>query len=518
MPPRSAPVEARGGAGGPSPRDRLPWRFVGVLGVYCLLHVLIRLAVRDAVEHDEAEQLLLTQTLALGYGPHPPLYTWLQAALFAVLGVGVPALTLLKHAVIFAVYLGYYVVARRLLGDDRLAWIAAGSLWLMPQMAWEAHRDLNHTVLATALTIATFGLFFRLTEDRRARLYLGLGALVALGLLSKYNFALFVGMLALAALSLDEFWVVVVDRRLLLALGIAALGVLPHAVWVAGQWGSVLQALGERLAIEEGEPAAGRAASLLGLTWAVVRVMGPATLVFVALFPALVRSGRPAEPRPRHQAFLGRLLVGILATLAVATVTLGLPAVKGRWLLPLLVFTPLAFLLRVRCAAPSPGRLAALAALLVGVGLLCLAVRAGEVLIGPRVGVASRLHIPARALADQIRAAGFEGGLVVAGDTVLGGNLRLAFPTSRVVTPFTGPLPDGPAGPCLVVWRPRSPRADVAPPEWLAAFVTAQLGARLPAAPAAVAAAPLKGAPATRYRVAFVILPACGGHAGAGPR
>ena len=52
--------------------------------------------VSPALELDEAEQALWSQTLAWGYGGQPPLYTWLQAGWFALLGPGVLALSSLK--------------------------------------------------------------------------------------------------------------------------------------------------------------------------------------------------------------------------------------------------------------------------------------------------------------------------------------------------------------------------------------------------------------------------------------
>jgi hypothetical protein len=63
-----------------------PAGLVALLPAYLALHVGIRLLAPGAAEHDEAEPLVLSQVLALGYGLHPPLYTWLQHGVFAALG------------------------------------------------------------------------------------------------------------------------------------------------------------------------------------------------------------------------------------------------------------------------------------------------------------------------------------------------------------------------------------------------------------------------------------------------
>lgn len=64
--------------------------------LWMLLHVAARVAVSPALELDEAEQALWSQALSWGYGSQPPLYTWLQAGWFALLGPGVLALSSLK--------------------------------------------------------------------------------------------------------------------------------------------------------------------------------------------------------------------------------------------------------------------------------------------------------------------------------------------------------------------------------------------------------------------------------------
>ena len=56
------------------------------LALYFGLHLISRVLVSPSLELDEAEQLLYLQALSLGYGFQPPLYTWLQALVFAFIG------------------------------------------------------------------------------------------------------------------------------------------------------------------------------------------------------------------------------------------------------------------------------------------------------------------------------------------------------------------------------------------------------------------------------------------------
>src|SRR5262245_33965904 len=82
-------------------RDRQSGRLRRVilwsLAAYFAGHVVLRLLLSNSLVFDESEQVLMSQAWRLGYGPQPPLYTWLQTAVFSVLGVNVFALTIVKN-------------------------------------------------------------------------------------------------------------------------------------------------------------------------------------------------------------------------------------------------------------------------------------------------------------------------------------------------------------------------------------------------------------------------------------
>ncbi|WP_431777872.1 glycosyltransferase family 39 protein [Ottowia caeni] len=100
-------------------------------------HVVVRVAISPSLKWDEAEQMLWSQHLALGYGSQPPLYTWLQWAANAVLGPSVLSLSVLKHAALALTYVFMWGAARELLGP-RGAWWASASMLLLPP--WDGIR------------------------------------------------------------------------------------------------------------------------------------------------------------------------------------------------------------------------------------------------------------------------------------------------------------------------------------------------------------------------------------------
>ncbi len=95
----------------------------------------------------------------------------------------------------------------------------------------------------------------------------------------------------------------------------------------------------------------------------------------------------------------------------------------------------------------------------------------GQALFEPYTCRRCWLHMPLPAFEQAIRQGGFERGTIVAAEEHVGGNLRLAFPDSRVLTPTyptLDPLPIG-RGACLLAWHARL-MGDGVPPH-LAAFV-----------------------------------------------
>src|SRR3954462_14942553 len=92
--------------------SRRPNLILAVLGTYFLLHLIVRLSIPNALELDEAEQMLLSQWFAFGYNSQPPFYNWVQYGVTSLLGVSLFSLSLLKCTMLFLSYVFYWLTAR----------------------------------------------------------------------------------------------------------------------------------------------------------------------------------------------------------------------------------------------------------------------------------------------------------------------------------------------------------------------------------------------------------------------
>src|ERR1051325_7877668 len=210
IPPASSSTEW---AGGPGVKQ-----FLAVVALYFGIQVVLRLLISGTTDLDESNQLVLTQKLSWGYGPQPPLYTWIQIGMFKLFGMSIFSLTVLKNLFLFGTYLFTYLNAKWLTGRHDCGVAAAASLLFIPQIAWDSQRDLTHSVLASTMTMATLFAFFRLSASRTALAYVIFGLCAGLGMLAKFNYLLFFFGLLLAALSLPEFRAVLLDRKMALAV------------------------------------------------------------------------------------------------------------------------------------------------------------------------------------------------------------------------------------------------------------------------------------------------------------
>jgi len=396
------------------------------LMLLAVAHVLVRVAISPSLKWDEAEQMIWSQQLALGYGTQPPLYTWLQWLVNAVLGPSVLSLALLKHAGLVLTYVLMWGAAREVLGP-RGAWWVSASMLLLPPLGWSSVRDQTHSILVTAMTCAAWWLLIRLVKQPRPRDFALLGLVCALGMLSKYSFALVAGAMAVAALTVPE------ARRALLSRGwwwmpvVAALILLPHATWL---YAHLQEATAATLNKMEIQPGAGR-----GVPSLFIGLLGVVLLwALVALWAFRSAWWRPpfAPAAPWLTQVLSRYFALIILVLLAMVVLGGVTNFRDRWLLPLLCPLPL-LAFTARPALQQHPRARRYTRAVAAVALLLLVAAGGRLWFGLVRGSADELNQPVIELAGVLRSAGYDGrSPLIAADHMLAGSLRTRFPAAAV--------------------------------------------------------------------------------------
>ncbi len=447
QPLKASGLPAEAGSGTFPSRQQL---FV-LLAAYFALQVVIRTLLSNSADLDEAEQVLLAQRLAWGYGSQPPLYTWIQIAFFSAFGTSIFSLSLFKNLLLFCIYVFTYSSARRMTRSHLAGAAAAISLLCLPEVAWESQRDLTHSVIASTLAMATLWCLVCLSLSRKTRWFALLGACAGLGLVSKYNYAFWLLGLVLAACSLRELRRLFLDRRMLLALIVATPVFLPNGLWMLHHRGEALAATSKFDFNQSASWLWTAGVGLWNIATATASYAGPLLLIALIVFHHAPK--RPALPETRvYRRLLFRALLIVCGASILLVLGFRATDLRGRWLEPVLVCLPTlgAVCLHERI---DEGRLKILA----GFGLCVMAavslIMPGRILLAEPLHREEPLNRPYAALAAQIRPLLQPSTLIVARSRLLAGNLRLNLPRRTVVTPETADLFPAPASRQLLVWN-----------------------------------------------------------------
>jgi len=428
-----------------------PRRAAAVLGVYLLTHALTRLLLwPGGLGYDDAEQVLSAQAWAWSYRfEQPPLVTWLLLALRDGLGLdpGLLALTVLRSAMLAALYAFTYLAARRWLAAPLPAAVAAAGLSATYTLGYLAHGDLPHTTALAVAVAASLWLWARLLERPTAARTVAFAIVCGLGLLAKWNYVMVAVGYLIVGVVRRESRALVLSWRTPVVAGVMALMAAPTAVSVL-RGETSLAALRADVLVR---PAAAEAGSGLfaGLGQLATSALAfPQPWLVLALLVLWPARRRP----PREVAPLAWLVVVVLGLHAVLVPLTGAVNFPERWMVVPLLPLPI---LAVAAAEPADRAVAVLGGVLVVLAVVVWAIRAGIGLTDASYCGKCRTRLPAAAFAAAIREAGFSGGTVVTTNMHLGGNLKLALPEARVVVPRlpAAAWPPPGDGQCVVAWR-----------------------------------------------------------------
>ena len=408
------------------------------------------LALSSGLARDELETMLFAQGWAWGYDiEQPPLYNWLQSAVFELTGPSMAASAMLRWGLIALGVLALYDAVRRMAaGDGALAAGAVAGMAGTALFGFEGARHFTHTTLLVSATACLLWAITRVAERPSAGRYLTVGAVLAAGLLSKYTMAVFAPALLVGCLADPVLRTRLQDRRVLL-LALPGLVMLPgHVLWRLVQETD----LAARVAAitDPGAPAT-LAEQVSGLALTVIgdplaTMAPPLVLMAALLLPWGRRGGAPADRYSAASLGAGVrwdrvLLVFVLSAMALTLLlvgALGGERLRYHYMMPVALVMPAVPLLWVvasgRVNALAQWRRRALGWGLAGLAtILALGGVVERVWLAPRDCGRCLALLPVEAAADTVRAAGFRDGTILAASLDWGANLRTQFPDATLL-------------------------------------------------------------------------------------
>jgi 4-amino-4-deoxy-L-arabinose transferase-like glycosyltransferase len=430
-----------------------------LLAAYFAVNVILRLLMPASLELDEGQQLFLAQWFALGYDTQPPFYNWVQYGVVQIFGSTVLAVSVLKNLMLFCCYLFYGLTAGLVIRDRVLAVIATLGLITIPQIGFEAQRDLTHTV--AVLFAACMFIYFFISALQRPSVasYTMAGLAIGIGVISKYNFVLLPGAAAIAVLADRELRARLFDPRVLLTAVVAAVVVAPHALWFVDHVGEATARTMDKLT----DGAEGGRLKLIGegvvsLAGAIAAFTLPTVLFFWVAFGKGLSASWHAESR--WTRLIGRMFL-VFVVLLLLLVLGGASNIKDRWLVPIFFLVPIYLCAKLEVsgktfdgAARRFGMIVAAIMVIVPVVLLARAP------LGGMLGRYEKQNVPyGPAIAQILSSNKDRPAVIVTGDQQMAGNLRLHASDIPVMVPgyewLAEPYAIDATHPALVIWRGR---------------------------------------------------------------
>jgi lipopolysaccharide core galacturonosyltransferase RgtB len=459
---------------------RSPDLIFAVLGLYFLVQLCVRLLLPHSLELDESAQIFYAQWLAMGYDTQPPFYNWIQAGVIALLGSNLFSLVLLKNLLLFGIFSLYAAAGMTILRSKELAVVAALGLLTFPQISFESQRDLTHSVAVVfAACLFIYALVATLSAPSRRR-YALLGLSVGIGMLSKYNFLILPAAAFLAVLPDREFRSRLFDWRLLIAIGVAVLVFLPHAIWLLQHLDLATQGTINKLSGTETSSKLMQVLAGLGsLAGALVGFGGLTVLVFALIYRRQLVQALPEQSR--WSGLIGRMLLAALALLVLLVLVTESTNIKDRWLSPIFILLPLYLATKLDHPSVDDGRL--LDRFWPLAKMLLVALPVAMLLRVPLHGLSgnyTKLNVDfetalTMALADKPAQPDF----ILAFDVHLAGNLKLNVKDLTVYVPgygtLVGEVNHAVDKPILTLWRDKGRGTPVMPESmvnWLSRFGT----------------------------------------------
>lgn len=428
---------------------------LGVIFIYCGLHLAVRLALPPTLGWDDAEQTLWAQELSWAYGlDQPPMYTWLVYATSAVFGPGPLATGLVRYVLLFTMYAGLLLSACALLRPRVQVILALGSYLLIYQYAFYSHHDLTHSTLASAAIAMTLFAFIAALRTHAWWSYALLGLAMGCGMMAKYNFAVFAISLFAAAWMVERYRPVF-NRRLIPALALTAAICAPYysQLVIADNADLVVGSAGSKQA--ESGSLRERFLVIPATAVATLGLPQPFAVIAVLFFPVLFRARCFVKPTADERRLLALQMICGLVLSAAGGLVMGLADIKPRWLFPALILLPFYLFSGLRPQDHHDRRIRGYLWTVLIITLAVLPGRFAETYIEVASSDKTRRTLPVVALGQPVQEMGFSEGALVGESNHVAGNLVMLFPDADVYSavPAQGPGRKPDRSPALYVWR-----------------------------------------------------------------
>jgi len=363
--------------------------------LYLLLHLSIRLIFDNSIQVDDREQIVTAQEILLGYDmPQPPLYSWMAYLFFKIFGVNLYALSILKYSLIFLTFIYIHKVGTLVSENSRNSSFVTFSFLLIAPFAWHMHQGFTHTIMLSLGIIMSTYYILKIIQGGNLWLFFMLGVSLAIGLLGKYSFILYLGLTVLVLLSNKKFREKFAKAKFSLTFLTLFSFTLPHFLWLAENWSRIYSYANARLAIENNSLSFLEVLNKLLLGG--IGFLSPLIIIlFFINFDKLFFKATPPKKACLNEIFFRNFFLYLAFALVIFALFFDIKDVRVRWLHPILMIAPFWFFLLIeRYSTLNNKRIKIYIISVISFTFLVFAIRLLQNTLAPQLGYYGRLNIP----------------------------------------------------------------------------------------------------------------------------
>lgn len=424
-------------------------------------HTVVRIVGNGQLAAADGLSMMAAQSLSVAYQVgQPPLYDWALWAVQQVTGPTAFSAYLTKY--IFTTLTGLFVYLGTVAASEsRIHGVVASlSLLLLFNVGISIHDQSTHSVAMIAALAMSFHAFVMIAKRGAWLDYVELGIAVAMGVLSKYGYALMPASFIAAFLWSPALRPRILSLRFAASIAIAAAITAPFLIWLLLHRDELAVRTGVALIRDA------KASYLVRVGLGVAKLLGslavyaaPAIPVLWVLWPQLLRRGmRLDAARGGSLPDTVGLAIAIAIVTSIALVFLsGIDVMRSRYMHVLGLLIPVYAVLFIKSEEFTPRRIAAFLAVLFVVQAIPVAGRALANVFPARPFCSSCNVIqPIGQLAAALAEKGYAEAIVQfeGENSRLGGNLRRYLPKASIQTsrlPAIRGAHVSPDAPCISV-------------------------------------------------------------------
>jgi len=401
--------------------------------VYLCIHAILRVYLSDTYQLDDAEQIIRGQHFSLGYPtPQPPLYTWISWASFKIFGASLATLTLIKYSLIFITFIFIWKTGSLIFDQRKTNYLNFSAYLLMPSFAWHMHQGFTNTILLGLGISMTFYYLIKIMQDSELNNYIFLGISMAIGILGKYSFLIFLLLAFFSVIAISELRGKIQKKQLLVTLIVFVILISPHLTWLIDNFDLILVQIDKKLSISNSSIIMAKLLSLKDLFLALVGFITP--LIFSILFFMNHIEKRDFSPHDIGYIFLQSFYKFFSLSLIVLIIFYSMPHFKVRWLHPIMMIFPF-FIFVIIDKKYNFSDIASKRFIksVIIFSLVILSIRIAQLTIGPEIGFYGRINRPIIESVKKINPSVFNNAAIKTDDHFLGTHLLSHFNQNQIL-------------------------------------------------------------------------------------